>query len=63
MYFDLTDPAITGFYFFVLTQKSNKKGQGFGKMTKNFETSLNPANSPLVSFILKILLAQTTPAF
>jgi hypothetical protein len=58
------------FYFFVLTQKSNlptgqagKKSQGFGKMTKNFEISLNPANSPPVSFTLQILPAQTTPAF
>jgi ribosomal protein S18 acetylase RimI-like enzyme len=29
-----------------LTQKSNKKGQGFGKMAKNYFVSLNPANSP-----------------
>jgi hypothetical protein len=58
VYLILKVAASSVFYFFVLTQKSNKKGQGFGKMTKNFEISLNPANSPLVSFILEILLAQ-----
>ena len=46
------------FYFFALTQKSNKKSQGCEKMTKNYFVNLNPANSPLVSFIYKTLLAQ-----
>jgi hypothetical protein len=50
------------FYFFALTQKSNKKSQGYEKMTKNYFAYLNPANSPLDSQINKKLLAQTTPA-
>jgi hypothetical protein len=74
MYFILKISTVLDFYFFVLTQKSNlpagqagKKGQSRhragGKRTKNFEISLNPANSPPVSFALQILPAQTTPAF
>ena len=40
-------------FFFVLTQKRNKKSQGFEKMTKNYFTSLNAANSPHSCFILQ----------
>ncbi len=62
-YFFLKLTTILTFYFFVLTQKSNKKSQGSEKMTKNYFVNLNPANSPPDFFISKMLLAQTTPAF
>jgi len=32
-------------YFFALTQKSNKKSQGYRKMAKNYCVSLDPGNS------------------
>ena len=38
--------TVVNFYFFALTQKSNKKSQGSEKMAKNCSVSLNPANSP-----------------
>ncbi len=62
-YFILKLNTVATFYFFALTQKSNKKSQGFEKMAKNYFVNLNPANSPLYFYTGKILLAQTTPAF
>ncbi len=53
---------VVTFYFFALTQKSNKKRSipplAGEKMTKNYFVNLNPANSPPHILKLMILLAQ-----
>ena len=36
----MVNHLIASFYFFVLTQKSNKKSQGFRKMAKNYYVNL-----------------------
>ncbi len=46
MYLDSKSFPVATFYFFALTQKSNKKSQGCEKMAKNYFTNLNAANSP-----------------